>query len=72
MRVLIVDDEESMRALLSALLADRGYEVVAALENGDGITAVIGEKILISSALIISYPGATDWTCFVKYTKRTL
>lgn len=44
MRVLIVDDEESMRALLSALLADRGYEVVAALENGDGITAVIGEK----------------------------
>jgi CheY-like chemotaxis protein len=44
MRVLIVDDEESMRALLSALLADRGYEVVAALESGDGITAAIREK----------------------------
>lgn len=41
MRVLIVDDEASMRALLSALLADRGYEVVAALEDGTGIMDAI-------------------------------
>jgi DNA-binding NarL/FixJ family response regulator len=37
MRVLIVDDNASMRALLSALLASQGYEVVGALEDGNGV-----------------------------------
>ena len=41
MRVLIVDDNASMRALLSSLLTSRGYEVVAALEDGAGIMDVI-------------------------------
>ena len=41
MRVLIVDDEGSMRALLTSLLTDRGYEVVAALEDGSRIMETI-------------------------------
>lgn len=41
MRVLIVDDEGSMRALLTALLKDRGHEVVAALEDGSQIMEMI-------------------------------
>lgn len=44
MRILIVDDDASMRALLSALMADRGYEVVAALEDGSGIMEAIRQK----------------------------
>jgi len=41
MRVLIVDDNASMRAPLSALLASQGYEVVGALENGNGIKEAV-------------------------------
>lgn len=37
MRVLIVDDNASMRDLLSALLASQGYTVVGALEDGNGV-----------------------------------
>lgn len=37
MRVLIVDDNASMRNLLSALLGSQGYEVVGALEDGNGV-----------------------------------
>lgn len=37
MRVLIVDDNASMRNLLTALLGSQGYEVVAALEDGSGV-----------------------------------
>lgn len=41
MRVLIVDDNASMRALLSSLLTSRGHEVVAALEDGSEIMGAI-------------------------------
>lgn len=57
MRVLIVDDEESIRALLTALLTERGYEVVAALENGDGIVEAIREKTPDIVCLDYQLPG---------------
>lgn len=41
MRVLIVDDNASMRAMLSALLGSSGYEVVGALPDGSEIMATI-------------------------------
>lgn len=41
MRIMIVDDDASMRALLSSLLASRGYEVVAALPDGTKIMETI-------------------------------
>lgn len=37
MRVLIVDDNASMRNLLSTLLNSQGYDVVGALEDGNGV-----------------------------------
>lgn len=37
MRVLIVDDNASMRELLTALLSSQGYNVVGALEDGNGV-----------------------------------
>lgn len=37
MRVLIVDDNASMRGLLTALLSSQGYEVVGALEDGNAV-----------------------------------
>lgn len=41
MRVLIVDDNSSMRTLLSALLTSQGYEVVGALEDGNAVIEAI-------------------------------
>jgi len=41
MQVLIVDDNASMRALLTALLGGQGYEVVGALEDGNTVMDAI-------------------------------
>ncbi|PKO40261.1 MAG: hypothetical protein CVU33_02720 [Betaproteobacteria bacterium HGW-Betaproteobacteria-6] len=41
MRVLIVDDNALMRDLLSALLSSQGYEVVGALEDGNGVMETV-------------------------------
>ena len=41
MRVLIVDDNASMRSLLSTLLTAHGYEVVGSLAEGDTVMAAI-------------------------------
>jgi CheY-like chemotaxis protein len=57
MRVLIVDDEASMRALLTSLLKDRGYEVVAALEDGSRIMETIRDKSPDIVCLDYQLPG---------------
>lgn len=57
MRILIVDDDASMRALLSALMVDRGYEVVAALEDGNGIMEAIHQKFPDIVCLDYQLPG---------------
>jgi CheY-like chemotaxis protein len=41
MRILIVDDNASMRDLLTALLSSQGYTVVGALEEGNGVIDAI-------------------------------
>lgn len=43
MRVLIVDDNASMRTLLSALLAKQGFKVVGALVDGSNVIASVSE-----------------------------
>ena len=57
MRVLIVDDDGSMRALLSSLIASNGYEVVAALEDGAEIMATIRQKSPDIVCLDYQLPG---------------
>lgn len=46
-----------MRALLSSLLAERGYEVVAALEDGTGIMETIRDKFPDIVCLDYQLPG---------------
>lgn len=41
MRVLIVDDNASMRTLLSVLLTSQGYEIVGTLPDGNGVTEAV-------------------------------
>lgn len=42
MRVVIADDNTIVREGLAALLRGRGHDVVAALEDGDGVLAALG------------------------------
>ncbi len=57
MRVLIVDDSESMRKLLSSLLTSRGHTVVAALEDGSGIMDAIRQRSPDIVCLDYQLPG---------------
>jgi DNA-binding NarL/FixJ family response regulator len=57
MRVLIIDDEASIRALLTALLSDKGYEVVGALEDGSAIMETIRQKSPDIVCLDYQLPG---------------
>ena len=41
MRVLIVDDNASMRILLSTLLSDRGHQIVGSLAEGNGVMEAV-------------------------------
>ena len=41
MRILIVDDNASMRILLSTLLADRGHQIVGSLAEGNGVMEAV-------------------------------
>ncbi len=43
-RVLVIDDELETVDLLSAVLSDSGYEVVSALDGGDGLRLVEIER----------------------------
>ena len=57
MRILIVDDNASMRTLLSALLCSQGYEVVGALEDGNTVMAAIGKVLPDIVCLDYQLPG---------------
>ncbi|KAB2908072.1 MAG: response regulator [Dechloromonas sp.] len=57
MRVLIVDDNASMRILLSTLLGDRGHTVVGALADGNGVMEAIGNLSPDMVCLDYQLPG---------------
>jgi DNA-binding NarL/FixJ family response regulator len=57
MRVLIVDDNASMRALLTALLSSQGYEVVGALEDGSDVMDAVRELVPEIICLDYQLPG---------------
>ncbi len=57
MRALIVDDNASMRSMLTALLVSQGYEVVAALEDGSQTMEVIRSKSPQVVCLDYQMPG---------------
>lgn len=56
-RVLIVDDNASMRNLLTALLGSQGYQVLGALEDGHGVIEAVREKVPDIVCLDYQLPG---------------
>lgn len=57
MKVLIVEDNASMRTLLTSLLGTQGYVVVGAQENGDGILEAIRKLAPTTICLDYQLPG---------------
>jgi len=57
MKVLIVEDNASMRTLLATLLGTQGYVVVGAQENGDGIQEAIRKLSPTTVCLDYQLPG---------------
>ncbi|MBT3217762.1 MAG: response regulator [Proteobacteria bacterium] len=43
-KILVVDDEPSVRTYLETLLEDNGYDVVNAVDGVDGLTKALSEK----------------------------
>ena len=43
-RILVVDDEEALRSVLSSELASGGYDVVAAADGDEAITSIQNKK----------------------------
>jgi CheY-like chemotaxis protein len=61
-RILIVEDNEANRDVLSRRLARRGYEVLVALDGPAGLAAADAERpdlILLDLGL----PGIDGWEC---------
>lgn len=57
MRVLIVDDNATIRSMLSSLLGSHGHQVVAALEDGSAIMAKIRQTTPEVVCLDYQLPG---------------
>ncbi|MEO6598914.1 MAG: response regulator [Polyangiaceae bacterium] len=68
--VLIVEDEEDLRELMSDALQMRGYRVVTALEGEDAFRKIadIGRPCVILLDLLM--PGMNGWEFFEKIRTR--
>lgn len=68
--VLIVEDEEDLRELMSSALQMRGYTVVTAEEGTDALRKIddIGRPCVILLDLLM--PGMNGWDFFEKVRER--
>ncbi len=65
-RVLVVDDDSSIRQFLRLALSDRGYEVVTA-ENGEAALAAIRQATPSVVLLDMRMPVMDGWTFAAAY-----
>jgi CheY-like chemotaxis protein len=56
-RILIVDDDPRFRALAAGVLAERGFDVLGAVADGDEALAAVGRDCPDGVLLDISLPG---------------
>ena len=57
MKIVVVDDNLTMRKVLSSLFASQGHQVVAALEDGSGLTACVEQHQPDLVCLDYNLPG---------------
>ena len=56
-RILIVDDSPRFREMAAGLLAERGFDVLAAVEDGEQALAAVGRECPDGILLDINLPG---------------
>jgi CheY-like chemotaxis protein len=61
-RILIVDDSPQFRAVAAELLAERGFEVVAAAADGEQALAAVADVCPDGILLDVNLPGADGFT----------
>jgi two-component system nitrate/nitrite response regulator NarL len=61
-RILIVDDDPQFRAAATELLAERGFEVIAAAADGEQALAAVADDCPDGILLDVNLPGADGFT----------
>ncbi len=62
LRVLVIDDEREVRALLSELITAEGHEVVEAASGAEGLTLFARDEANVDVVLTdLGMPGMTGW-----------
>lgn len=64
-RILVVDDEVSIRELLQAFLEEEGYTVVLA-SNGQDALARLAERPIAAVLLDLNMPVMDGWACLAQ------
>lgn len=61
MRVLVADDDEAIRTLLSDMLRDEGYGVDQAADGSEALARLEGDELPDLIVLDLMMPGVTGW-----------
>ena len=69
-RVLVVDDEEDLRALVCRLLRDKGYEVQEAADGEEALTRIESERPQLL-VLDLVMPRLDGWGVLARLAART-
>ncbi len=64
-RILVVDDEVSIRTLMRACLEEEGYTVVLA-SNGQDALARVAERPIAAVLLDLNMPVMNGWACLAQ------
>jgi len=59
--ILLVDDDDGVRALTGQMLQDRGYSVIAARDGAEGLDKLVNEPRLSLILTDIRMPGIDGW-----------
>ena len=68
-RVLVVDDDESIRQFVQLALSDEGYEVLTAADGGTGLR-LAADHDLDLILLDLRMPGVDGWTFVREYRQQ--
>ena len=71
-RVLVIDDEEPIRMVLSKQLEQLGYAVVTANDGTDGLAKIADGEIIDAVVLDILMPGLSGTEVFDRYAENAV
>lgn len=69
-RILVVDDERTIRELVCEVLADEGYEVIGASNGAEALTALDGDASFALVVLDMWMPVMNGWQFAAEIANR--